>query len=208
MEITQRLNHPDLESDNISKSLDTTAPGMLDRDLISGVAGGDEQAFAILYQHYSTPLFNYLRNLVIDEVAAEDILQDVFIAVWNGARRFRGESQVKTWLYHIAHNQAVSWFRSNHRVGHMDDQDHPSGEPDLESCAIDHWRSVQVREALNRLSPTHREVVELAFFHELSYHEIAAIVGCPVGTVKSRMSYARRNLNIVFRQLGLGVPQA
>jgi RNA polymerase sigma-70 factor (ECF subfamily) len=207
MDVTQRLNQSDPISDNNIETIDACPPGAPDSDLISSVAGGDEQAFADLYRLYSTSLYNYLRNLVIDEAAAEDLLQDVFIAVWNGARRFRGESQVKTWIYHIAHNQAVSWFRSNHRIVRAHDHDQPSGEPDLETRAINHWRNDQIREALNQLSPSHREVVELAFFHDLSYLEIAAVVGCPVGTVKSRMSYARRSLNIVFQQLGLGVRQ-
>jgi RNA polymerase sigma-70 factor (ECF subfamily) len=203
----QRLNQTDQESDNNSEMVDASAQHQLENDLLSCVAGGDERAFADLYQLYGIPLFNYLRNLVTDEAVAEDLLQDVFVAVWNGARRFRGESQVKTWIYHIAHNQAVSWFRRNHRIVDMEDQDKPSGEPDLESRVIDQWRDDQIKAAISQLTPTHREVVELAFFHNLTYNEISAIVGCPVGTVKSRMSYARRSLNIVFSRLGLGAQQ-
>jgi RNA polymerase sigma-70 factor (ECF subfamily) len=204
----KRLNHSDQEFDDNSEMDDALALHHLEKDLLLCVAGGDERALAELYQLYSIPLYNYLLNLVSDEAVAEDLLQDVFIAVWNGARRFRGASQVKTWIYRIAHNKAVSWFRHNYRLVHVEDTDKPSGEPDLESQAIDQWRNDQIKVALNQLSPTHREVVELAFYHNLSYNEIAAIVGCPVGTVKSRMSYARHNLNFSFQQLGLGTQQA
>ncbi len=204
----QRLNHSDRGFDNNSEIVDISAQHQLEKDLLSCVAGGDERAFADLYQLYGVPLFNYLRYLVNDEAVAEDLLQDVFVAVWNAAKRFRGESQVKTWIYHIAHNQAVSWFRRHHRIVHAEGQEKPSGEPDLEDRMIDQWRNDQIKAALNQLSPTHREVVELAYFHNLSYNEISDVVGCPVGTVKSRMSYARRSLNIVFQQLGLGTQQA
>jgi RNA polymerase sigma-70 factor (ECF subfamily) len=208
MKSTRRLNQSDLGCDNMSETSTTAANAIPDSVLMSGVAGGDECAFADLYHRYSTPIYHYLCTLVIDGSAAEEILQDVFLAVWNGARRFRGESQVKTWIFHIAHNQAVSWFRKSHRALHLDDPERASGEPDLEARTIDRWRDGQIREALNRLSPPHREVVELAFFHELSYQEIAIVMGCPVGTVKSRMSYARRSMTHVLKELGLDPSQA
>ena len=172
--------------------------------LLLDVAGGDERAFAELYQIFSTKIFNYLLNLVYDDAVAEDLLQDVFVAVWNGAKGFRGSSQVKTWIFHIAHNQAVSWFRRNRKNLNIEDARELASDLDLESQVMDHWRRDQIAKALRRLTPEHREVVELAFIYELSYQEIAEVIGCPVGTVKSRMSYARRYLTHELRQLGLG----
>ncbi len=82
-----------------------------DRLLLQAVAQGDENAIGELYQRYQAPLYNYLLRLMREPAGAEDLLQEIFIAVWQGAGRFRGEAKVKTWLFRIAHNQAVSWLR-------------------------------------------------------------------------------------------------
>ena len=174
-----------------------------DRELISLTAAGDEDAFLELYQRYHVPLFNYLLRLVREPAVAEEVLQDVFVAIWRGAGRYRGQAKVKTWAFRIAHNQAVSWLRRYRPlVGLPDDLQDGSDEGDPEAQAIDSWRASQVQLALERLSPRHRAVVELAFVHTFSYAEIAEIMACPVGTVKSRMSHALRHLAGALAALG------
>src|SRR5512143_294699 len=80
-------------------------------ELLRQVAAGDEAAFAELYDLYAPPVYNYLLRLVNEGAVAEEILQEVFLAMWQGAPRFREEAKVKTWLLRIAHHQAVSWLR-------------------------------------------------------------------------------------------------
>jgi len=176
-----------------------------DTALVRRVAAGDEQAFARLYHGHGAPLYNYIVRLVHDPAVAENLLQDVFVAVWQGAGRFRGSAQVRTWLFRIAHNQAVSWLRreragqgpeDSHDVGGVADA---AGEP--EAAAMSAWHADQVRRALDLLKPDHRAVIELVFFHELTYAEVAEVLDCPVGTVKSRMSWARRNLAEALKKL-------
>jgi len=172
----------------------------VDFDLISSVAQGDSQALEEIYIQYNTHIFNYLVRLIHEVSIAEEILQEVFLAVWNGAAKFRGGSSVKTWIFRIAHNQAVSWVRQYKSKGeHLLVE-----EKMLEGLTIDHstpeddffsqWRSGQIITALDHLSENHRAVIELAYVHDFTYMEIADVLNCPTGTVKSRMSYALKQL--------------
>lgn len=167
-----------------------------DISLLQRVAEGNEPAFEALYQRYSVPLFNYLLRLMHDSGGAEELLQDVFLTVWQSARCFRGEASVKTWLFRIAHHRAVSWLRKRREPPNGDLEDLALNDlaTDPEGLTIEAWEAAQIYAALNSLSVKHRAVLELAIFCELPYTEIARVVQCPVGTVKSRISYARRCL--------------
>ena len=170
-----------------------------DERLLSQTAGGDEQAFCELYSRYSKHLYNYLLRLVHEPTVAEDLLQEVFIAVWIGAGRYRGQATVKTWLFRITHHQAVSWLRKARVSESYDDLGVISSDKNPEDQAADIQLADQIRMTLDKLSTKHRSVLELAFIHELSYSEIAIIVGCPIGTVKSRMNQALRLVEGYFR---------
>jgi RNA polymerase sigma-70 factor, ECF subfamily len=165
-----------------------------DDELLHQVASGSQQAFFELYQRHSAPVYNYIVRLMHEREEAEDILQEVFMAVWRGAGNYRGQAQVKTWVYRIAHNQAVSWLRRRHPLTILEDLRDEDDDHDPEFLLNGRWEQAQLWQALDMLSPKHRAVVELAFVHEMSYQEIAQVVGCPVGTVKSRMSYALQAL--------------
>jgi RNA polymerase sigma-70 factor (ECF subfamily) len=195
------LNQETASYDNTNRKIERTSAPASEEQLLSRVAKADETAFSELYQRYELILFNYLLRMVHEREAAEDLLQEVFVAIWNGAGRFRGHSSVKTWIFHIAHNQAVSWLRALRRVTPLEEAEQSSGEEDPEAEMLINWTNTKLRQALDRLSPEHREVVELAFFQDLSYFEIAEIAGCPIGTVKSRMSYARRNLGKILQNI-------
>jgi RNA polymerase sigma-70 factor (ECF subfamily) len=175
-----------------------------DRELIKWMANGDQSAFNQLYDRYSKPIYNYILRLINESNFSEDILQETFIAVWQNAGRFRGEAKVKTWLFRIAHNKAVSWLRRYRKQIRDHEQikaetgiqssDPQSEAQSVESISIHKWQIEQLTNALNQLSTTHRAVIELTFIHSFSYKEIGNILGCPVGTVKSRMSYAMQHL--------------
>lgn len=206
--------------------IEDTGPPVDDRELVRRVARGDERAFGQLYHAHSLSLYNYVLRLVHDPAVAENLLQEVFVAVWQGASGFRGGAQARTWFFRIAHHQAVSWLRRERseisldeadfavergaergadRVAERDTLDGASGSvigsSDVESAAWSAWRADQIRAVLDRLAPNHRAVIELVFFHELSYAEVAEVLDCPVGTVKSRMSWARRHLADALKNL-------
>ena len=186
-------------------SIEPTEPASAtDAQLLQRVAGGEEDAFDELYRRHAGPLFNYLVRLIHEPPVAQDLVQEVFVAAWRGARGFRGQAQVKTWLFHIAHNQAVSWLRRHRPTLAFDDLEWSAadeGRDESDERVVQAWRADQLQTALEGLSPKHREVIELAFVHGLSYVEIAQVAGCPVGTVKSRMSYALRYLNDSLKHL-------
>ena len=174
-----------------------------DRRLIRRVGKGDQTAFGQIYNHHNVKVYNYILRLVHEQDAAEELLQETFVAVWQGAARFRGRSSVKTWIFRIAHNQAVSWLRKH--AGHelVDDRQIPAVEWQVDESIMVEWQVEQVVSALERLSPNHRAVIELVFDQELSYTEVARVLDCPVGTVKSRMSYALKHLNQLLRDSDL-----
>lgn len=202
-------------------SIAETGPPVDDRELVRRVARGDERAFGKLYNAHNVSLYNYVLRLVHDPAVAENLLQEVFVAVWQGASGFRGGAQVRTWLFRIAHHQAVSCLRRE-RAGisiagaggaavgwpDRDTADGPDGAvpggAEVEAAAWSAWRADQIHAALRQLAPNHRAVIELVFFHELSYAEVAEVLDCPVGTVKSRMSWARRHLADALKNLNHG----
>jgi RNA polymerase sigma-70 factor (ECF subfamily) len=164
-----------------------------DEDLVRLVARGHTPAFEQLYTLYASAIYNYLLRLIGEPTAAEEVLQDVFMVLWRNAHSFRAEAKVKTWLLRIAHHQAVSWLRRQ-RPTAWPHEEWPADDDPLDEHMAQRWQIAQVRAAVSALSPKHRAVIELTFAHGLSYAEIAQVMGCPVGTVKSRMSYALRAL--------------
>lgn len=179
--------------------IDTTlAAQAMEEDihLIQAIAGGSENAFSEVYRRYHRPIYNYLLRIVQDDAGADDILQEVFLAIWQGAGKFKQKASVKTWIYRIAYKQSISWLRKHKRKSSRVPLDEmiDSGESP-EERAMAAMRSIYINKAMAGLTLKHRAVIELAFVQEMSYAEIAEILDCPVGTVKSRMSYALRQLS-------------
>jgi RNA polymerase sigma-70 factor, ECF subfamily len=183
-----------------------------DLTLIHKIAAKEENALEELYRRYNLSLFNYVLRLVHDQYFAEDILQEVFLGVWNGAGRFEGRSKVNTWLFRIAHFQTANWLRNQKNI-YLDVSNTPlENIQDIdaktpESLAFESWGFHQVQIALNQLSHSHREVIELSFTYGFSNREIAGILNCPIGTVKSRIHTALRKLNGILHLGSLGKDQ-
>ncbi|MEW6716766.1 MAG: sigma-70 family RNA polymerase sigma factor [Chloroflexota bacterium] len=181
-----------------------TTPGSPpDEELLRQIASGDSSALETLYERHSVPVYNYLLRLVGEVPAAEDLLQEVFIAVWRGAGSYRQLSSVKTWVLSIAHHRAVSWLRRRRKFSLFEDVHILDSRPGPELQAFSGWEVEQLQQALEGLSVNHRAVIELTFVHGLSYREIAQVMGCPEGTVKSRMSYALRQLTGLLKGKGV-----
>ena len=172
---------------------------MTDEQLVESVQNGENEAYAHIVRRYQSKIYAYIMRLTNHPVEAQDILQEVFIGVWTGSGKFQGRAQVKTWLFRIAHYQTATWLRNQKRyAGERDDaienlEDQENETP--ETLAFDAWNFSQIQKALCELSADHREAIELSFTHGFSNAEIAIILDCPVGTVKSRLHNALRNLN-------------
>jgi RNA polymerase sigma-70 factor, ECF subfamily len=175
-----------------------TAPSAPSSDemLVARIAGGDRLAMQTLFARYRTPVYRWLLRLVGNETVAEDLLSDVFLDVWRQAGRFQARSAVSTWLLAIARFKALS-ARRGRKNAELDETieatvadsaDNP--EVVLQKKSRDQF----VRTALTTLSPEHREIIDLVYYHDKSVDECAQILGVPSGTVKTRMFYARKKL--------------
>jgi RNA polymerase sigma-70 factor (ECF subfamily) len=177
-----------------------------ERSLIGRVAVGDVEAFKALHGAYQRRLFAYSMKMLDDAGAAEELCNDVLLDVWRQAGQFKGRSKLSTWVFGIAHNKALNALRSRARVTDVS-LEHVAAKADARPGPEDDAERRDTRErlavALTRLSREHREVVELTFYHGFSYEEIAQIVKCPVGTVKTRMFHAKQKLR---EWLGESVP--
>lgn len=166
----------------------------VERTLIARVAQGEQEALLALYQRYQRPLFVYLLRLLRDEGLAEEVLQDVLVALWQGAATFAGRSRVSTWVFGIAHHQAMQAGRRRAlpQVSSEDYADLDDETQDAERVTFALALHEDLEAALETLAPLHREALELVLAHGFSYEETAMITAVPVGTVKSRVNHARR----------------
>ncbi len=165
-----------------------------ERGWIAMVASGEQSALVALYQRYQRPLFTYLLRLVRDESLAEEVLQDVLVAIWRRAAAFSGRSRVSTWVFGIAHHQAVQAIRRRGlpQVPPEECEELEDGTQDAERMTFTLALQEDLEATLERLSPVHREALDLVLAHGFSYEEAAMIMDVPVGTVKSRVNHARR----------------
>lgn len=162
--------------------------------LLARIAGGEQEALEHLYQRYQRPLFVYLLRLLRDAGLAEEVLQDVIVAIWQGAASFAGRSRVSTWVFGIAHHQAAQAARRRALPQVSPEEYAEVGDEEQDAGRVTFALALQedLEAALEQLSPIHREALELVLVHGFSYEEAALITSVPVGTVKSRVNQARR----------------
>ena len=167
-----------------------------DEMLIRRIAEGDQLAMRTLFGRHRVALYRWLLRLVGDEALAEDLLSEVFLDVWRQAAAFEARSSVSTWLLAIARHKALS-ARRRRTDAELDEatvSTVPDTANDPEVTLQKKNRAEALRQSLPRLSPEHREVIDLAYYHGKSVKEIAEIVSISEATVKTRMFYARRKL--------------
>lgn len=167
-----------------------------DLPLLHAVADGDSQAFDSLYARHGPYLLSFLTMRLSDRQKAEEVLQDVMMAVWRGAARFRGESRVKTWMLTIARNRAVNAYRRRRpQTVPLEEEGDFQGtdtEPLERVARAD--RGERVRLAIATLPAHHQEILNLVFYQHLSGVEVAQVLGISTGTVKSRLHRAKESL--------------
>ena len=170
-------------------------PARGEPQLVSSLRERDAEAFRELYRDYHRPLSRFLLNMMHRPHLVEEVLDDTMLVVWNRIDAFQGNSRLSTWIYGIAYRQALSALR-RHDEPVEQDADRPS-EQSAASPEWGAWRE-QARSkldaAIGKLSPVHRAVINLTYFDEMCYREIAEIMDCPEATVKTRMFHARLRL--------------
>ncbi|NDV61345.1 sigma-70 family RNA polymerase sigma factor [Puniceicoccales bacterium CK1056] len=201
---------------SLSKSVDGSLPveadsapesaANADQLLVSRVQEGDVAAFDVLVRKYRERLYGIIYNLTSNREDAADLTQEAFIKAFSSINRFKGKSAFFTWLYRIGVNTALSHLKRNRfrRFFSLETiQEEGSHAQVLETLAAKHKSEKgallselqeKLNEAMQKLSPKHRTVVVLFEIEGLSHQEIADVVGCSVGTVRSRLHYAKQQL--------------
>ena len=176
-----------------------------DEALVARVADGDRRAIRVLLARHQQTVFRFVLRFVADRATAEDIVSEVFIELWRQAARFEGRARLSTWLIAIARNKALSVMRQHvdqpleDSVAEAIPDDAATAEENLDAAK----RGAILRDCLTQLSPAHREIIDLVYYHEKSVEEAATIVGAPAATVKTRMFYARRRLAELVKAAGI-----
>jgi RNA polymerase sigma-70 factor (ECF subfamily) len=163
---------------------------LYERVLVLRCQTGDDTAFEELVDRYTPRLAYFLRKMLREADRAEDVIQDVWILVLRGLPRLADPGAFPAWLYRIARDRACRELRERRPLQTLQDADiaeAPGGE--IWSEDAEH-----IHAALDALAPGHREVLVLRFLESMTYEEIARVTGCPVGTVRSRIHYAKRAL--------------
>jgi len=186
-----------------SRSAERAAPAS-DTGLIAATATGDKLALRTLYARHHVRVYRFLLRLVQNEAMAEDLVADVFLDVWRKADRFAGRSQVSTWLLAIARHKALSALRRPMTEVLDDDAAERIEDPtdNAEAALAKRETHAALRNSLQELSPAHREILDLVYYHGRTIEEAATIVGVPVGTAKTRMFYARKQLRAAMAARG------
>lgn len=186
-----------------------------DQTLLMQIRRRDQQALEQLYARYRVRLYGYLFHQLDESGSwAEEIVQDVFFSVWQSAHSYRGEAQVGTWLFRIAHHMASTAKRNQsrraeghlvenardtlvHAETHELENENSSWVASPENMIVER---LALADVFYRLSSKHRTALELVYYHGFSLNEVAHILDVPVGTIKSRVNYARRELSLLLRQ--------
>jgi len=163
--------------------------------LMERMAQGDKAAFAAFYRAMERPLYRFITSKLNDPIEASDLLHEVFIDVWRSAGKFEGRSKVKTWVFGIAYRKTMDHFRKHGRVSVTEEVPEREDEtPDAASCLAASQEAAHVRYCLDKLSGDHRMAIELAFYEDMTYAQIAETAGAPEGTIKTRIFHAKKLL--------------
>lgn len=178
--------------------------------LVVRVAAGESRALEQLYDRYARPAYSLARRVTGDPAFAEEVVQEVFLAVWRQPERFEaGRGGFASWLLAAVHHKAVDAVRREEAVRRralalqavegLDASDPPSGRP--EEAVEERLRGEQVRRALKELPESQREAMTLAYYGGYTQREIASLTSTPLGTVKTRMHRAMHNLRAALDDL-------
>ena len=182
---------------NCSRNLSSVEGKPLDQVydalLVVRVQVGDETAFTELVRRFSPRLRYFLSSLASDQNAVDDLLQNVWLDVYRGIERLTNPAAFPAWIYRIARSRVARQLRRQEPL-----ESFPLEEVPDEPVEFTAEEAAAVHAALNKLTPEHREVLVLRFLNDLSYSEIAEVIGVPIGTVRSRLYFAKKMLRTIL----------
>jgi len=183
-----------------------------DHELIKSCQSGDTRAFETLVTRHRGKVYAMVQNMIKNEADAWDLSQEVFLKVWKALPKFEARAKFSTWLYRITHNVVYDWLRKRKidSAGEFDDTILSEGSVAVDSMTTPNQdlrpdRALEnselgekINAAMATLSAEHRETILLREVQGFDYKEIAKAMGCSLGTVMSRLYYARKKLQILL----------
>jgi RNA polymerase sigma-70 factor, ECF subfamily len=175
-----------------------------DEVLLESVADGGKAAMHVLYARHNARIYKFILRIVRDTTAA-DVVSQVFLDVWRTASEFEGRSQVSTWLHAIARFKALTALnRRRHEDIEQNNVREIAEEADTPEMSLDRNQTNAIlRNCVAQLSPVHREIIDLFYYHGKSVEEVGEMIGIPQSTVKTRMFYARKQLVDLLTDAGV-----
>lgn len=179
-----------------------------DQELIERIRARDQDALALLYDRYARPVYSLALHILHDRRAAEDVVQDAFLTLWQRPETYISErGAFGPWILRVARNRAIDLLRRRSReTFHDDDRGAPFEErivdPDPEpgDQIWTHTVADRMRAALEELTPAQREVIELAYFRGMTQSQMSAHLDVPLGTIKTRVRTALRRLADILEE--------
>ena len=163
-------------------------------ELVSKARDGDREAFSAIVRRYRQSVVNVVYRMCADTCLAEDAAQTAFLRAWENLPKYRPKARFQSWLYRIAINAALDMQRREAHMVDLDEQRMASTSEKPDISIENHERRAQVQRAVQALPEASRAVVILREYENLSYREIAETLDIPIGTVMSRLNYARTRL--------------
>lgn len=195
-QVGANLSPAQSKSDLSSRVSPDVSKASSDVELLRSIAQGEKRAMALLFARHNVRIFRFALSVTRDQWLAESVVSDVFLDVWRHASAFKEKSEVSTWLIGIARHKALTALKRS-----PDEQLTDGFAERIEDTADGPEAAVGKRQTrtivagcLVELSPAHREIIDLVYYHEKTIDEVAEILQIPRGTVKTRMFYARQHL--------------
>ncbi len=171
--------------------------------LMEKVQSGDVDKLGLLYQRYKNMLHAYFYRMTCCASTSEDLVQNVFHRILIYRNQFRNEGKFSSWMFTIAHNVFIDSVKKKNRLVYTDDfsrweaQDESSVEDQIEQ----NEKQVQIKRAMEQLTPEQRETLVLSLYHDLKYREIAEILNVAEGTIKARVFRAMKSMKVIFAKM-------
>ena len=181
-----------------------------DELLLKNVAEGDKAAMHIIFARHREGVSRFIQRLARNPAVVDDLVNQVFLDVWRSASRFENRARVATWLFSIARFKAIStWRERTHEDIDQADALAVVDTEDTPDMALDRGETKGIlRACIDRLSPAHREIIELLYYRDKSVAEVSGMIGIPQATVKSRIFYARKHLARILMEAGFDAADA
>lgn len=175
-----------------------------DDEIIGLVRDGDTNSFGLLVRRYEDFVYTLVRGIVLSDETAKDVAQETFLRAYRGIRRFQSKSSFKTWLYRIAYNTSMSHLKERAvKTEPVNEEIEPAATRNGGALAL----KITLQRLIGLLKPELKAVMIFHYYDDLKYEEIAAIMNCPVGTVKVRLFRAKHELRKLWDRYAIQLPR-